>query len=158
MMAGTGLGYIESSRLARRVEVLDQTLRFLQFVRTGVRYSARPVEELLTQSAAQFPALPQLARCGVLLRRGIPFREAWKKSLEEMKKQSRMEAVYFQTSEEFGHDFGVTDAEGQLAHFDLYRLRYEEQLAEAREQYKRKGRLYILLGGLSGLAAALLFI
>jgi len=157
-MAGTGIGYIESSRLARRVEVLDQTLGFLQFVRTGVRYSAQPVEELITQSAGHFPALPQLERCGTLLSQGFPFLQAWKKSLEDFKKRTRMETIYFQTSEAFGRGFGVTDAEGQLAHFDLYRLRYEEQLNEAREQYKRKGRLYILLGGLSGLAAALLLI
>lgn len=158
MTAGTGIGYILSSRIGRQVETIDHTIRFLDFVKTGIRYNAQPIEELIAQAAVQYPVLTQLAICQEYIYQGLPFLTAWQSSVEWLVREKKADRAYTALLHDFGNGVGTTDLEGQLSHCDLYLARFNEQLSGAREQYKKKGRLYILLGGFAGLAAALLIL
>ena len=152
------MGYILSSRIARQVEIIDHTIRFLNFMKTGIRYSAQPIAELLAQAATMNPVLPQLRICHEYIQQGLPFLAAWQSSVEWLIREKKASEGYTTLLRDFGNGIGTTDLDGQLSHCDLYLVRFDEQLSAAREQYRRKGRLYILLGGSAGLAAALLIL
>ncbi len=158
VIAGTGIGYILSSRLGKQAETIDYTIRFIHFLKTGIRYAAQPLEELLGQGAVQYPELPQLSVCHEYMRGGLPFMTAWDTSAEWLSREKRPTARYTQLLSEFGQGVGVSDLEGQLAHCELYLARFDELLAAARAEYAKKGKLYLLLGGFAGLAAALLML
>ena len=58
----------------------------------------------------------------------------------------------------FGEGLGSSDAEGQMLHLNLYNDRISEKRTEAINECKQKGKLYIILGILTGLGIDLILI
>ena len=58
--------------------------------------------------------------------------------------------------EQFGAELGHTDIEGQIAHCEVTAKLLEEQIEQAREEKKKKSKLFSMLGLCFGTGIALL--
>ena len=133
--AGLLLGLMAAGGLRRRVSTLGQLSRFMVRLADQIRYTAAPVEELLTaaESSGEFDGLSMLGHVCSRLRKGELLRG-------------------------FGSQLGRTDVEGQIANCRQYGDLLEQRLTEAREAAAAKGRLYMTLGFAGGMALALLLL
>ena len=78
VLGGSFAGYLASLKLSQRVQNLERFLGFVQAAETEIRFSALPVREVVERHGAE---LAFLQRCAELGREGIPFDEAWRRSV-----------------------------------------------------------------------------
>lgn len=151
--AGFLAGFLESYKLAVRVERLEAFLRFLSAAKTEVRYSAMPVARLVRRHGGE---LPFLGLCADRCEAGADWAQAWASAVSEEAEQEGFSEKDAAMLLDFGAGFGASDTQGQLAHFDLYAGLAAAALKEAREERDRKSKLYRMLGISGGMAAAIL--
>ena len=146
------MGYMESHKLAVRVEKLEAFLRFLSSARAEIRYSSMPVESILQAHGEGISFFSCL--------QGVTAGSSWNEAWDNAVSHHAREEGFFQKDLEllkgFGAGFGSSDTEGQLAHFSLYETLAASALNEAKEERNRKSKLYLMLGVFGGLAAAIL--
>lgn len=157
--AGLLLGLMAAGGLRRRVSTLGQLSRFM--VDCGqIRYTAAPVEELLTaaESSGEFDGLSMLGHVCSRLRKGERVLAAWEGAVEEDGRDAGLTKADRELLRGFGSQLGRTDVEGQIANCRQYGNLLEQRLTEAREAAAAKGRLYMTLGFAGGMALALLLL
>lgn len=153
ILAGTLAGYMESHRLARRVDCLGAFVRFLSAAQTEIRFSALPVEQIVRRHGGELPFLAQCARrCG----EGTDFGSAWEQAVDCEAQREGFLKKDADLLKNFGSGFGASDTEGQLSHCGLYSTLFGSSLKSAKEDEERKSKLYLMLGVCSGVAAALM--
>ncbi len=83
--AGLLLGLMAAGGLRRRVSTLGQLSRFMVRLADQIRYTAAPVEELLTaaESSGEFDGLSMLGHVCSRLRKGERVLAAWEGAVEE---------------------------------------------------------------------------
>lgn len=153
ILAGTLAGYAESHKLALRVEKLESFLRFLEAAQTEIRYSGLSVERILRKHGM---GLRFLVDCAGRCESGKAFGTAWREAVNRADREG-FAAADRELLLGFGDGFGATDTDGQLSHCALYSSLTESSLRAAKEERKRKSRLYQALGVFAGLAATLFF-
>lgn len=149
------MGYLESKKLSDRVKFYARFKQFLATVETTIRYRATPLASLVAQAAESYPTLTFLSRCEQELCIGRDFPSAWQCGVKACGKSQGLKKEDFDLLFSFGQGLGVTDVEGQVAHCALYIKMAEERYAQAKDEKGKKGKLYFMLGALSGIAAAL---
>lgn len=147
--AGAIWGLGRSWELRERVSLLTELEVLIQWLKTEIAYSARPLPELIRASespfcrrAAERPDFPEdpcgaLARAGAVLLRSEGDRELLR---------------------DFAGGLGASDTDGQLGHLQLCMARTRQHLSEAREAQRERSRLYTGLGVLLGLGAWVLLL
>ena len=145
-------GYIQSHRLTQRLEQLEAMLRFLTAAQTEIRYSAVDVGEIKQRHGE---SLAFLQRCAGCCFEGKDFHTAWEEGVRTGTKGTGLTEKDLTLLRNFGDGFGTSDVEGQLSHCRLYAELFTGRLEDAREEKARKGKLYLMLGAFSGMAAAL---
>ena len=158
VLTGTAAGYLESKKLSDRVRFYARLKQFLSTMETTIRYRAAPLSSLISQAAETYPALAFLPGCEKALRAGKDFPAAWQKGIAGCGKGHGLKKEDLDLLASFGQGLGVTDVEGQVAHCALYLEMAEERYSQAKEEKGKKGKLYFMLGALSGIAAALFLI
>lgn len=151
--AGALAGYMESHRLAVRVEQLERFLRFVSCAQTEIRFSALPVEQIVQRHGSDLEFLRQ---CGDSFQKSGDFQSAWQAGVKGCAKSGGFNDKDVELLKGFGSGFGVSDTDGQLSHCALYYELTAQNLKEARGEKERKSRLYQMFGVFSGMAAALL--
>ena len=150
--AGALAGYVESHKLAVRVEQVEACLRFLSAAQTEIRFAALPVEQIVQRHGGE---LEFLRICGENCNQGGRFSAAWDMGVTSGTKGRGFLAEDIALLRGFGNGFGASDVDGQLSHCTLYTELIGDRLKNAREEKNRKSKLYQLLGIFSGMAAAL---
>ena len=84
------------------------------------------------------------------------FDEAWKSGVAAGTKGSGLKLKDKRLIEQFGAELGHTDIEGQIAHCEVTAKLLEEQIEQAREEKKKKSKLFSMLGLFFGTGVALL--
>lgn len=135
--------------LRARVKLLDQLEVLLQWLKTEIAYSARPLPEMIRSSdspfcraAAERTDFP-LDPCGALARAG-----------EGLLRNEKDRELF----RDFAGGLGASDTAGQLGHLQLCMARTRQHLGEAREACRERSRLYLGLGALLGLGTWVLLI
>lgn len=147
--AGTLWGIGRSWELRGRVSLLTQLEALLQWLKTEIAYSARPLPELIRSSGSPFCRAAaerkefSLDPCGALARAG-----------EGLLSNEKDRELF----RGFAAGLGVSGTEGQLEHLQLCMARTRQHLNEARETCRERSRLYIGLGVLLGLGAWVLLL
>ena len=150
-------GVMASRKLVMRVGFLEQYLKFISFLATEIRYSASSIFQILEKySKVEFLA-PLLKGCTVKIEKRVSLSDAFQDAVDELPKEYGLTQEDLQLLKEFGQGLGTSDIEGQLAHCALHTELMNTYLENAREEKKKKAKLYVMLGLLSGIAAALLF-
>ncbi len=136
-----------------RVEQLEAFLRFISAAQTEIRFAALPVEQIIQRHGSD---LEFLRICGEECKKGSSFSAGWETGISQGTKDRGFNDKDIALLHSFGSGFGASDTEGQLSHCSLYYELISDGLKNAREEKKRKSKLYQMLGVFSGMAAALL--
>lgn len=149
ILSGFLWGWAKSRELCRRERMLGEWQRLLKSLQTGICCWARPLGELLVRENSPFcraaAALPCFAQDP---------RAALAQAGEGLLSCPGDRALY----KGFVEGLGVSDAQGQLRHLELYANLVGQALEEARAQRDKQGRLYVCLGLFGGLTVCLLLL
>lgn len=151
-LACTAAGFLRASALGRRVRELEDFLGALAAIASEIRYSATPTEEILEKLGAspQYRELRVFAESAALLRDTRDVAKAWTLALEAAKPSLSLDEGDLEALGWFGAIFGATDTQGQLANCERYTTLLAQRLDRAREDQRRRGRMYSALGLLAG--------
>ncbi len=114
----------------------------IQALRTGIEFSARPLEELI-DGLEEFPFCR-------LARKEPAFPAEPKAALEQAGERLLKVPEDLELYRGFARGLGESGLQGQLEHIDLYAALLERNLTQAGEERERKFRLYICLGLFGG--------
>ena len=147
VLTGIGMGVIGWLRLHRRVEVLTRFLRVVERLAENIRYSAAPIEEILIQ------LLPDLFErdCST-----ADPRERLGKAIWEQGTGWGLSTDDRHLLRGFADGIGRSDIDGEMRFCGEYHKAIDGHLAQAREELRVKGRLFVIFGVCGGLLAALL--
>lgn len=150
--AGFLAGFMESHRLAVRVEKLEAFLRFLTAAKAEIRYSSMPVESIVRRHGEGLSFFGGIREGSS----GGDWSGAWSEAVSKRAASEGFSRADVELLQGFGAGFGASDTDGQLSHFSLYEDLTATALSAAREERGRKSKLYQMLGIFSGMAAAIL--
>lgn len=151
LFAGTAAGCLQSRKLRDRRDCLRGFLSFLSEVKTEISYAGVPVEELLERHGRTLDFLLPYFQAR---QNGENFLQAWSRVVQNSLLLPQDKALL----RGFGEGFGATDLQGQLSHCALYEELTRKELDAAEELYKKKGKLYRMLGVCIGAIVALVLI
>lgn len=154
VLCGTCTGFALSSNLSGRVRMLEDTIGMLRCILEELRYTLAPMNRLIGSVASmeRYQKLNFLQSCHVLMRRGVPFPQAWRQSLSENAAPLTKEEAGILAS--LSQVLGAADAGAQEAAVSHTVLLLEDRLRTAREGRDSHSRMYRALGFLGGLALA----
>ncbi len=126
----------------------------LQDIRAQLEYLSPPVADILECLCRResLRRLTFLQDCRTSMQNGLNFPDAWQAALSGRQEELRGEDCEKLLA--FGAGFGTTDLSGQLAGCALCSEMLGEQLTHAREAFRTYGKLYPMLGMLTGIALA----
>ena len=158
VLASTGLGFLLSADLGRRVRELSQAQALMREIGTHMRYFSSPVMEMVGKlsSREDFSALPFLRECEQRYEKCHNFDEAMAQALASRAQDMHMKKSDIDILASFFRGMGTTDTQGQIANCELHEVQLETALHAARERQKTHGRLYRTLGLLSGIMVCIL--
>lgn len=149
----TLLGYMESYKLRMRVETLETFLKMVRVMETEMRFHALPLRQIVEKYCGDIEILWQ---CHLLLEAGKSFDQAWRSGLKAGGKGKGLKAKDIQLMERFGAELGYSDIQGQIAHCELTVKLLEVQIEQARDEQKKKSKLFSMLGLFLGTGVVLL--
>ena len=144
-LACTGVGMNKVWQLMSREALWQAWVRLLMRLHAELRYTARPVQEILAQmNPADYQPLAWVSEfCG-----------------------DRVDIVCPQTLCEEERDFaegffafvGTSDLEGQLAHISQYTERANERLAQVSDCRRRLSKVYLSTAACAGIGVAVMML
>ena len=145
-------GFLYSSALKKRTEMLSAMCRFVEKAETQIRYVGNDIFGIIS-SAAEDEAYKELPFLGEMLRR----REDWgKNAIEETvcvpnKTDAKLIKSFFE-------GLGQSDCEGQISHCSAYKDFFRAAVKKAMTEQENKGRLSrsLALFAATGLAIILI--
>ena len=147
-------------RLRKHETVLIEIKLFINMVETKIRYSSSELYDIFYSmiSSDRFENLKFIGCCVEGLNRGVPFENAWNSALAETQKKMLLDDEEMSMMKNFGQELGTTDVEGQIGICKMYNELFEVRLEKAREKRYQCSKLYVGLGTMAGVGAAILMI
>lgn len=155
ILTGTGIGIAGWLRLQRRVDALQLFLQLINRLSERIRYTTAPLATLL-RSLSQTAELRDFSLLHISFDTDEDMRCQWVSAVEKQGAEWGFSEDDRVLMKAFIGELGKTDAEGEMRFCEEYGALVQTHLAQARDEWKAKGRLYVTLGICSGLAAALL--
>lgn len=146
-----------SQRLSMRVKFLEDYIKFLSFFKNQIRYNSGSIIDIMDSYNAKGIISSFLNECIMKVKSGDSFAKAWEDSIELIPKDYGLKFEDINLIKDFGLLLGSTDIEGEIMHCKLNLKLMQENLDDAREEKKKKERLYIMLGFFIGMLLAVLF-
>lgn len=139
---------------------LETVIGALQFISSEIRYSAAPVTDILKRLSAlpEYRELHIFNNCSLYLEQCSDIRESWRNALVSAAPKLALRPGDYDALERFGETFGATDVEGQTANCEGCVRLLQCRLDEAREDERRRGRMYFSMGLLAGAFAVVILI
>ena len=154
--ASTMLGIMASKKLSHRVEFYEQYIKFISYISTEMRYSSSPIPELFKKYNNSLMISQILNNCLDGMNDGNNMTSSWENAIDNLNGDYGLKLEDINIIKGFGSNLGATDLDGQICHLKLNNDLAITYLENAREEKKRKEKLYIMLGVFAGIAAALL--
>lgn len=161
MAASTMAGWVYSTLLKKRVNLLSALIQCFQWLETEIGYGSAPLGEAFTRIGTRIQEEVKLIFSAFTAElngtAGLTADEAWQKSIRQNREELPLKAEDWALLTDFGRTLGTTDREHQVSAIrqTLERLKY--QAAEAEEEYKKNERLYRYLGIAAGALVVLIF-
>lgn len=117
-----------------------------------------PVIDLLIKISAvkQYSSFDYIFKCIDYIKIGCDFPIAWKRAVENTELNYKIDEKSKLLL--FGENFGQTDLNGQISHFDIYVSYFDEFINEAKQKVKKYAGLTPTLGFISGFMLFILLI
>lgn len=154
----TLIGYIRSSKIGARSEVLSLILHDLRQITAQLEYTSLPIGELLKKIDLSLPELWE--KLSDRLSQGKSLVEAWQEVLEERSETpiSALENDEIAVLNNFFSTFGTSDKETQKQNIKNACKQLESILNEVDKESKSKQKAFFTVGVLTGLALAVLML
>ena len=149
ILSGTLWGTDKVVRLYRRKKHLSELRKFMQGLKTGIRFSGSSLPELLRYEGSVF-CMEAAKETNFTSDPCSALKEAGNRLLHSLHDRE----LYT----DFLSGLGATDTKSQLEHIELYSVMVEERLKEASLECEKKSRLYISLGFFVGLTLFMLIV
>ena len=149
-LSGFALGCMFVQRLKLRRSFFREFSVFLNDLSTSMRYRSESIIELVNSCGELFCISSEEAF--------KPFSEIWQNQIKAFPKRWRLKSEDMAMLKEFGDGLGITDAEGQLSHIELYKTMFAKQQKEAEDDISQKAKLYKTLGLFAGVSTALMLL
>ena len=155
LMTSVMTGSLAAEGLKTRVKALKQVRIMLESLRLMIRYEALEVSEIVRRLSedkelAGLKFLSQLNNDSQdCFEKGlVTFDELWERSLNENSEELTAEGI--SVLSRTGKILGSCDCDGQLSALTILCEETDRLIAEAKEQYLAKGKLYRALGAVTG--------
>ena len=158
MLSGTTIGYMASHKLRMREIFMEHYIKFLSFLEAEIRYSAKPLPNILSKSLNDVVISPLLFECLTQMKQGVSLNTAWINSIYNIPPYYGLNNDDIELLKSFVDRLGVDDIEGQISNCKLNIEFINEHLKNAREEKKKKSKLYLMLGVFGGVSLSLLLI
>lgn len=156
-MSGVLGGFAVSEKYTKKVIFLRQCVDFIINLKTEIRYSQKPLCEILKNYFCIEPLSKYISICASYLKEEC-FEDSWKKAFANVSKEIGISKEKADVIINFGNELGSCDTEGQINYLDHNLNIIKDYLNEEIENKKTKGNLPIILGAGLSFSIALLFI
>lgn len=141
-----------SDRLKKRVKELEESLVFIDKVKTSLHYQNLPTKELISSLSNQ-PSCENLLfvhKCSEKLEKCNQFPAVWRASVQQCNGKMNLLPEDLEIIAALADIIGASDVEGQLSALEMTETLLRKQREEALLAREKKGRLYRSLGALAG--------
>lgn len=154
-----GAGKVKALEFSYRYRQLRELHRGFKLLQTEIQYARETLPILLERLAKEEKGL--LASfytdvCNGLEKGGNSFYECWENSVTAIYNNSSLQKEDKEILRQLGQELGKSDLQGQKSAFERFFSRIEEQIKEAEEEKKKKGKMYQSLGFYGGILIVLL--
>ncbi len=155
VLCGLLAGVLAAFRIGQERLSLDRLCHFLRALSVQMEFRASTVQELLEQLSSE-PAYASFSFLDTVahdLAHGVPLAQAWHTNILH---DSAVPECAKEILLPLGDELGTSDLLGQAQTLAQYRDRLESCLHIHSQQYLKKQRLYLSMGLLGGMMAAVL--
>ena len=156
--AGMLSGCSISKSISERVNFLEQYLEFISTMETEIRYTYCQPSDIIKKYSGSGKFHLFLKNCSDYYCLGTPFPKAWKKSLEEYKKNLNLYNETYRLIKNFGEGLGSSDIDGQIAHCEYHKQTIKPYLQDELENKRNKSKMYGILGTCLGIIVGITII
>ncbi len=150
LFSGACMGLQKSGELKKREERLLALKRTIQWFRAEIRYTARPLSELISENRDSAFCLLAAEETGF-------FRDP-KGALQKAGEKLLKDPADLELYRGLIKGLGESDSQSQIEHMELYAELLEAHLKQAGEAREKKSRLYICLGLFGGITICLVLL
>lgn len=153
-------GLMKSMSLGKRVRQLESLQGAIERIATEIRYFATPTDVLMGKmdTLEEFRELKIFGLCRGNLAEAGDFNRAWELAMQQAKPALALNDGDRETLLWFGKVLGTTDVEGETANCERFGTLLSHRVEAAREEQKKKGRMYSSLGVLAGIFFVVLLV
>lgn len=153
-------GVLASTKLRKRVLELELLIGAIGMFSTEIRYSAAPLDAILDKidRSEDYRRLKIFSLCRSLFLKNRDFTKAWESAIKESKQYLSLNKNDYEALVWFGRELGATDIEGQMANCGRCIELLTQRLEHARDEQKKRGKMYTSLGFLTGMFFVVLFL
>lgn len=154
VVCGTLCGLYAGDKLKARLCFFEDYLSFLVRVKSGIRYTASDLNEILSLETQNVTLKGMLDRARGGIKGGEAPERAWRYAVDNAvaKKEDRS-LLYC-----FGDNYGALDADGELNRLTLHEELVRQHCSGLYEECKTKRRLYRVVGMFGGVLTAVILI
>lgn len=131
---------------------LELLISGISMISTEIRYCASPTEAIMEKlnSMDEYKPLKIFGNFEKRILVQRDFEKAWQDSVRESAPSLALNTDDLEAMCWFGRVLGATDVEGQLGNCERFSALLKQRLAGAREDLKKRGRMYYSMGVLTG--------
>lgn len=144
IMSGGLSGFICCSKYNLKVSFLSQYINLITFLRNEIRYSRRPLAEILKNFNCATPLNKYILQCAENLKTNNSFKDSWSGAFEKCTSLGISQEEY-EIINNFGGVLGSCDVNGQIYYCDYNLDMIKPYLIKAKEKRKNKGKLSVIL-------------
>lgn len=155
VLCGVGVGWLSAMRLQQERTAIERLCQFLREISVQIEFRASTVQELLEQISAE-PAYARfcfLQSVASALNTGTPLCQAWHDGIQA---DAAVPDPATEILLPLGYELGASDLSGQAETLAQYQHRLEDCLQTVSAHSLRRQRLYLSMGALGGMMAAIL--
>lgn len=155
-----GFGFSKSFGFLRRIRQLEAFTGAINQIANEIRYFSSPTEVIMEKidGMEEYRNLKIFGICKEKMKETRDFYKAWESALRQVKPSLSLQEGDTETLLWFGRVLGTTDVEGELANCERYRVLLNQRLENAREDQKKRGKMYSSLGVLAGVLFVVILI
>ena len=144
IISGILIGFVFYSKYNLKVNFLMQYINFITVLRNEIRYSQRPLSEILKNFNCANPFNKYIVQCAENLKTNNSFKDSWSRAFEKCKSLGISQEEY-EIINNFGSVLGSCDVSGQIYYCDYNLDMINPYLLKAKEKRKNKGKLSVVL-------------
>lgn len=153
-------GLLKSYTLKKRVNELEAFGSSLRDISVEIRYFATPTDVIISKlnEVKAYKSLRVFKECEQNLEQTRDFEKSWNDAIDKALPYLSLDKEDAVIIKRFGESFGTTDVDGQIANCEQYSAMLDQRLEIARDDKKKRGKMFSSLGILGGVFLTIFFI